>query len=317
MSIQSQPPLLSALASSDADRKAVLAQGILTAHAELVTALEALQGFGIDEKAGTLARVARSGQALAKLAEGLLGEVQGPDKTRLRPFAARLGAVWARFAPQGAEPLVLRLSPDLGAEARVDPAVLARVAFWMASAAGTQPARLNLAPLAKTAGLSMQLDVAAALPPPAPLALFAACVGAHLGRDGKALLRIDLPAIAVPQPAAFDPAVLPRLIDLAGPATASELLTRFHTDLTQAEVDLAIGITEPEPARLRGATHVLISLAGAAGAMGLCQLARDLNAAAQDDDPVACRRLAGPVLIELARLFAVLQDLATASPGTP
>ncbi len=78
----------------------------------------------------------------------------------------------------------------------------------------------------------------------------------------------------------FDRECFDRLIDIAGPAAAAELLMRLHTDLRRTERGLVAGLAEGNADAIRADTHVLIALAGAVGAARLQTLAQTLNAAA-------------------------------------
>lgn len=77
---------------------------------------------------------------------------------------------------------------------------------------------------------------------------------------------------------------LDRLLALAGPADAAELLERLATDLARVDGALTAAVAAEDRAAVRSETHVLISVAGAAGALGLAEDARRLNMAAHDDN---------------------------------
>lgn len=71
---------------------------------------------------------------------------------------------------------------------------------------------------------------------------------------------------------------LARLLEIAGPSDAGELLRRLVGDLTRVRDNMRAALQEPDIAALRAETHVLISLAGAVGAERLHQLAKAMNA---------------------------------------
>lgn len=71
-----------------------------------------------------------------------------------------------------------------------------------------------------------------------------------------------------------------RLLEIAGPDSARELLSRLCADLRKAERSLVAGLAENDMATIRAETHVLIALAGAVGAERLGKLAQSLNAIA-------------------------------------
>jgi CheY-like chemotaxis protein/two-component sensor histidine kinase len=73
---------------------------------------------------------------------------------------------------------------------------------------------------------------------------------------------------------------LDRLLEIAGPKGADELLKRLSSDLRRVHHNLTRGVAEMDQPLLRAETHVLISLAGAVGAEALHALANRLNSAA-------------------------------------
>ncbi len=77
---------------------------------------------------------------------------------------------------------------------------------------------------------------------------------------------------------------LDRLLEIAGPDGASELLKRLGSDLRRVHQNLLRGVAEMDQPLLRAETHVLISLAGAVGAESLHALANRLNGAAHRFD---------------------------------
>ena len=64
----------------------------------------------------------------------------------------------------------------------------------------------------------------------------------------------------------MDLAAFARLLDMAGPEAAAELTERFRDDLHSTAIALKDAIAEMSWDNLRGATHILIALAGTAGA---------------------------------------------------
>ncbi len=91
----------------------------------------------------------------------------------------------------------------------------------------------------------------------------------------KAMAGPDLPDI--------DPTVFARLLAMAGPATAAELVDHFLEDLQSAERLLTAARRAPNWASMRAQTHVLIALAGTAGAYQLQRRAEQLNQLAHSD----------------------------------
>lgn len=75
-----------------------------------------------------------------------------------------------------------------------------------------------------------------------------------------------------------------RLLDLAGPGTATELLSRLQDDLRTVERALVQALPGPDWDQIRAQTHVLIALAGAVGAIRLQHAASSLNQLAHQRD---------------------------------
>lgn len=101
---------------------------------------------------------------------------------------------------------------------------------------------------------------------------------------------------------------LDRLLALAGPADAAELLERLATDLARVDGALTAAVAAEDRAAVRAETHVLISVAGAAGAFGLAEDARRLNTAAHDDNAP----LSPTLMQDITRDLRTLQGLIAA-----
>ena len=84
---------------------------------------------------------------------------------------------------------------------------------------------------------------------------------------------------------AIDVTQFENLLQLAGPATAAELIDRFLEDLLLAERRLTAAQVGPNWAAIGAQTHVLIALAGTAGGHHLQGLAEELNQLAHADAP--------------------------------
>lgn len=101
---------------------------------------------------------------------------------------------------------------------------------------------------------------------------------------GSALIAV----FANPEPLpSLDLAALRRLRQIAGPAAAAELFQRLTEDLADARSGLAQAAARADTAALRAHSHVIIALAGTAGAQWLHERAITLNARTHDDSPVA------------------------------
>jgi hypothetical protein len=84
----------------------------------------------------------------------------------------------------------------------------------------------------------------------------------------------------LPLPLRFDPDRLRKLLDLVGPTEARTFLTQLDRDLSDCAQSLSAATDGQDWTALREASHVLVSLAGSAGALALQSLAEALNAAA-------------------------------------
>jgi two-component system, OmpR family, aerobic respiration control sensor histidine kinase ArcB len=103
-------------------------------------------------------------------------------------------------------------------------------------------------------------------------------------------------------PDGIDTAQFANLLKMAGPQGAAKILTHIHLDLLRTEADLIAASHGPNWAALRAHTHVLIALAGTAGADGLSQQAQALNQLAHQIRPDRSTFLARlPQLLESLR----------------
>ncbi len=93
-----------------------------------------------------------------------------------------------------------------------------------------------------------------------------------------------------------------RLITMAGPDVAPDLICRLTEDLSSVETDLARALAQLDWVAIRHCTHVLIGLAGAVGAMRLSAYAKAMNLTAHAMDR--------PQLVALApETESLLKDL--------
>jgi CheY-like chemotaxis protein len=99
---------------------------------------------------------------------------------------------------------------------------------------------------------------------------------------------------AAPDP--IDRGIYHELARAIGPAAMSELLERADSDLRDARARLERALDPLDLDEIRAVTHILISIAGAVGAVALQDQAGRMNRAAHGNDPGAlvagCRRLA-------------------------
>jgi two-component system aerobic respiration control sensor histidine kinase ArcB len=120
-----------------------------------------------------------------------------------------------------------------------------------------------------------------------------------------------------PLPSRFDPDRLRRLLDLVGPTEADSFLAQLDRDLSGCARNIARATDRQDWIMLREASHVLISLAGSAGAVALQSLAEDLNAAANARNLTSAAELATALAPDLDRLIAVVRTMPNpfTSPG--
>ena len=116
----------------------------------------------------------------------------------------------------------------------------------------------------------------------------------------------------LPLPLRFDPDRLRRLLDLVGPTEAQTFLTQLDRDLSDCARQIAMASDRQDWTTLREASHVLVSLAGSAGALALQTLAEAMNAAAHARNAGALSDLQTQLAPDLARLIAVVR--ATPDP---
>lgn len=108
-------------------------------------------------------------------------------------------------------------------------------------------------------------------------------------------------------PHQFDPDRLPRLLDIVGPAEAGPFLAQLEHDLSDCARAIAAAVDRSDWPVLREASHVLISLSGSAGALGLQTLAAALNAAAHERNTLALADLFRQLAPDLDRLIALVR----------
>lgn len=77
---------------------------------------------------------------------------------------------------------------------------------------------------------------------------------------------------------------LQRLMAMAGPQVARDLVARLGTDLDSVALALRVAGTAADWASLRGQSHILIALAGVAGARQLQTAAEEMNHFARVND---------------------------------
>ncbi|MGB3279789.1 MAG: hybrid sensor histidine kinase/response regulator [Pseudorhodobacter sp.] len=136
----------------------------------------------------------------------------------------------------------------------------------------------------------------------------------------SALLGTPTPALAAnaaQEPAPQDlPASFARLLEIAGPDMAAELLSRYEEDLASVQTKLVSALPKQDWQVLRAASHVLIALSGTAGMERLEQSARSFNLAANDNDSVNLSQHSTTVLDGLADLLVFVRRAAQERQGS-
>lgn len=146
--------------------------------------------------------------------------------------------------------------------------------------------------------------------------------------DWETLLRALLDARAIPSPApapdlptpdlaAPDFVALRRLAEIAGPA-AAELFEKLTEDLERAQRGLALAAAQTDIPGIRRHSHVLIALAGTAGATLLHGDAVQLNGLAHQGAPLErIVALAQKLDRGTADLLSAVQNIPLPTPGGP
>jgi CheY-like chemotaxis protein len=102
------------------------------------------------------------------------------------------------------------------------------------------------------------------------------------------------------------------LTEAIGPEATEELLDKVRDDLNAVREEIATASAAGEMGGVRRATHILISIAGAVGAVGLQELAERINGLANSEETEVVRELSAEALTELARLLDFVSEKAGA-----
>ncbi|MFN3721912.1 MAG: hypothetical protein ACK4VZ_02615 [Paracoccaceae bacterium] len=119
----------------------------------------------------------------------------------------------------------------------------------------------------------------------------------------------ELEEMLVGSGAPVNRSVFESLLAMAGPDIAQELIVQMAADLRAVSIALAQGLATTDHARIRAQTHVLVALAGSAGAQGLEQGAQALNTAAQDADDARITELGPIILAGLGALIVFVESV--------
>lgn len=114
----------------------------------------------------------------------------------------------------------------------------------------------------------------------------------------------------------FDPTRFQHLLDLAGPGMAGTLLTHLAADLTRCQTLISDGASNHDWAALREGSHILISLAGSAGAQSLQAMTEALNTAVHALDVTTIGSIYPSLNAELEALIALVRA-SSAAQGAP
>ncbi|MCU0900531.1 MAG: hypothetical protein MUC82_08555 [Cypionkella sp.] len=134
------------------------------------------------------------------------------------------------------------------------------------------------------------------------------------GRAALAEAQMALSALELVQNGGVDRSVFDALLAMAGPDVAPELTAQMVADLRAVRTALTAAVTARDWPVIRAQTHVLVALAGAAGARSVERMSQQLNLAAQDKDGVTVN-LIGPRLLD--GLQALIRFVEDAAPGHP
>lgn len=115
----------------------------------------------------------------------------------------------------------------------------------------------------------------------------------------------------------FDLAGFQRLLEKAGPATATDLLARLQSDLTAVSQALDAAFATRDWASLGRQSHILIGLTGILGAGRLLECAQTLNAATHAKDWPGADATQTPLMAQLAGLIHVVSHFPQPTARTP
>lgn len=93
------------------------------------------------------------------------------------------------------------------------------------------------------------------------------------------------------------------LAEAIGPAAMTELLGKVDSDIQAARARLVQAIDPLDMGEIRSVTHILISVAGAVGALPVQERAKQMNAAGHRDDSAAVERDMQALLGEIDRML--------------
>ncbi len=104
-------------------------------------------------------------------------------------------------------------------------------------------------------------------------------------------------------PPVIDRNIYDTLAEAIGPAAMTELLGKVKSDIQAARARLVQALDPVDLGEVRSVTHILISVAGAVGALPVQEGARQMNAAGHRDDVPAIERDMQGLLGEIDRML--------------
>lgn len=122
------------------------------------------------------------------------------------------------------------------------------------------------------------------------------------------------PAGPSPESAEIDTARFERLLVIAGPEGAVDLLERLADDLARIERGLVTGLAARDRAAIRAETHALVSIAGTVGAEALRARSAALNSCAHQGEEANLGPFGREVLARLDRLIHYVGTHRQAQP---
>ncbi len=106
----------------------------------------------------------------------------------------------------------------------------------------------------------------------------------------------------------IDRNVYDTLAEAIGPAAMTELLGKVNSDIRAARARLVQALDPVDLGEVRSVTHILISVAGAVGALPVQERARQMNAAGHRDDAAEVERDMQGLLGEIDRMLEYVRN---------
>ncbi|OZA09034.1 MAG: hypothetical protein B7Y02_12130 [Rhodobacterales bacterium 17-64-5] len=110
-------------------------------------------------------------------------------------------------------------------------------------------------------------------------------------------------------PSGLEEQTLIRLLGLAGPTDAPELMRRLRADVQTVAAGMKAGLARADRAAMRKHSHVLLAIAGTIGAPRIQALATQLNQCAKDAACVDAQPQAVELMHRLDGLIHRLQSM--------